>query len=235
MSDFYPLDKAVNTYKKLQSMEAPSGQQFVVYAYFLFKNPLEDGSVGMHMYLGAYSTPEKALKRVHRIMEKTGHRLIYAVDSCTWEYINPVEKNDRTKKRYLKVEANKTDEELERQCEIDLEEWNEKESKRKTIVEDIENQHILEQNPDTVEHYAHNWFNCIKDKAEYEFHKEKMEYYQKEFEKRKEKIRQQYKKNPSIDENWLSIYEKKLTDRDEKHVYDAMANGYSQLKSEIYN
>ena len=230
----YPINKAVNTYRILENLDVPYGQQYVVYSYFAYKEPRNDGSIGKQVFLGAYPTPEKAMMRVDEIMKKTGHPLLYATEACMWEDIDtdPRKVENRDKTRHLRLEK-KSKKDLELQYEKDVKEWKIKKEKRENLTKELEEDDILEKDPTTVEHYAKNWYTCILNKSQYEYHKGQAEQFLNVFNKRKEKIQDQYRKDPSVDDKWLPLYKTKLENRGETHVFEAMEKGYQLLKDEI--
>jgi hypothetical protein len=225
---FYSLQKLANTYKLLEKRKPPSDQEFVIYAYFLFSET-KDGRHGKQIYLGAYPTKRRALEEVEKIIKETGHDSIYVTEACNWEDIDESKNPDRT----LYMDPDTKAHDLEEQYRFKITKEAEADEKREMISKELDEQLINELNPNTVEHYAHNWFNAIRNKANYEHHKQEMEYYKQEYEKRVTKIREQYNNHPKIDETWLEIYKNRLVRRGEEDVFLMMEQGYKVLSSEI--
>lgn len=225
---FYSLQRLANTYKTLEKRRPPTDQEFVIYAYFLYSEP-KNGIHGKQIYLGAYPTKTKALEEVEKIIRQTGHDCIYITESCNWEDIDEKKRPDRT--IYMDPDTKAKD--LEAQYREKILREAEEDEKRELITKELEEQQEKELQPDTVEHYAHNWFNAIRNKAQYEFHKKEMEYYEKMFNQRAEKVRDQYQAQPELEAEWLEIYEKRLKRRGEEDVYIMMKTGHDILSEEM--
>jgi len=225
---FYTLQKLANTYKSLEKRTPPSDQEFVIYAYFLFSEP-KDGRHGKQIYLGAYPTKRKALEEVDKIIRETGHDCIYVTEACNWEDIDENKRPDRT----LYLDPDTKIQDLEEQYRYKILKEKDAEEKREMISKELEEQVTKELDSSTVEYYAHNWFNAIKNKANYEYHKQEMEYYKQQYDKRVDKIREQYKNQPEIEDKWLEIYKDKLKRRGEEDVYVMMEQGHRVLVKDI--
>lgn len=225
---FYSLQKLANTYKLLEKRKPPTDQEFVVYAYFLFSEPV-DGRIGKQIYLGAYPTKRRALEEVEKIIRQTGHDSIYVTEACNWEDIDEKKRPDRT----LYVDPETKTQDLETQYQTKILKESEENEQREIISKELDEQVMNELNTDTVEHYAHNWFNVIRNKAEYEHHKQQMEYYKKQYENRVEKVVTQYKAQPELEKDWLPLYEKRLTKRGEEDVYIMLKAGHDALVGDI--
>lgn len=227
---FYSLQRLANTYKTLEKRRPPSDQEFVIYAYFLYSEPT-DGVHGKQIYLGSYPTKRKALEEVELIVKKTGHDCIYVTESCNWEDIDEKKRPDRT--IYMDPDTKAND--LEEQFRVKIMKDHEEGERREMITKELEDQLEKELQSDTVEHYAHNWFNAIRNKAQYEYHREQMEYYEKMFNQRAEKVRNQYRDQPELEDVWLDTYEKRLKGRGEEDVYIMMKAGHDALVREVLN
>ena len=225
---FYSLQRLANTYKLLEKRKPPTDQEFVIYAYFLFSEP-KDGRYGKQIYLGAYPTKKRALEEVEDIIRLTGHDCIYVTEACNWEDIDENKRPDRT--LYVDPDTKVTD--LENQYKEKILKQKEEEEKRELISKELDEQVLNELKPDTIEHYAHNWFNAIKNKANYEYHKEQMEYYKQCYDTRVTKIREQYKNQPDIEKDWLNIYQDRLIRRGEEDIFLMMKTGHDNLVKDI--
>jgi hypothetical protein len=60
-----------------------------------------------------------------------------------------------------------------------------------------------------------------------------MEYYKQQYDKRADKIREQYKNQPDIEDKWLEIYKDRLKRRGEEDVYVMMEQGHRVLVKDI--
>jgi hypothetical protein len=222
------MQKLINTYKLLEKMEPPDGQEFCIYAYILYSEK-KDGVHGKQIYLGAYPTKKKALSKVQEIIKKTGHDCIYVSETCHWADIDEVIRPDRT----IYSDPLSKDEDLERLYREKILRETEKEEERTLISQELEEQVTKELDSTTVEHYAHNWFNAIKNKASIEYHKQQLKYYEEHYNKRVEKIQKQYQNNPTVEEEWLNIYEQRLKQRKEEDIFIMMKEGHDLLIKDI--
>lgn len=231
MDQYYPIDKAVNTYRLLEKLEPPKDQNYIVYAYILFEKPV-DGLHGYHIYLGAYPTSERAIKRVQEIIDLTGHQTIYATKASQWEAIDEIHKPDRTQfiTPSIKKQING---DLDTKYYENLKQEQEKEQKRKRIVKEIEEQQENESKADTIDHYARNWFLAITNYSKQMYHVEQKNHFEKMFEKRRQQIREQFIKQPKYEEDWLNIYEYRLTERGEENVFKSIKAGHDELYDNI--
>jgi hypothetical protein len=225
---FYSLQKLVNTYKLLEKRSPPTDQEYVIYAYFLYSEP-KDGVYGKQIFLGAYPTKRKALEELDVIIRKTGHDCIYVTESCYWQDIDERKRPDRT----LYMDPDTHAKELEEQYRHKILKESEQQEKRDMITRELEEQAEKELDPTTIEYYAHNWFNAIKNKSSYEYHKEQMNHYEKMFNKRADKIRQQYQDQPEYEDKWLDLYKYRLTRRGEEDIFIMMREGHKALVDEI--
>lgn len=225
---YYQFHKLANTYKLLEKRKPPTDQEFVVYARFLFSEP-SDGRYGMEIFLGAYPTKRRALEEVNNIIKRTGHDSIYITEACKWEYIDEKKRPDRT----IYVEPDTKSEDLENQYREKILKEKDEEEKRELISKELDEQTINELDPNTVDHYAHNWFNAIRNKAEYEYHKREMEKYLSLYQNRIDKIITQYNNDPSVEETWLDIYKNRLTRRGEADIYEMLKMGHDALIDNI--
>ena len=226
--EYYPLKKLANTYKLLERRSPPSDQEFTLYAYFLYSEP-KDGVYGKQIFLGAYPTKKKAFEEGQKIIKHTGHDCIYMCETCSWEDIDSIKRYDRTFKLDTRLKA----EELQKQFEEDIIKREEEERRREEIRTEIELQGENELDCTTIDYYVHNWFNVIKNKASYEYHKEQMDYYKTMYNKRADKVRKQYLAQPEFDNQWLEIYEERLRRRGEEDVFIMMKEGHKVLKDKI--
>lgn len=226
----YSVSNLTNTYKLLEKRSPPIDQEFCIYAYFLFNEP-KDGKYGKQIFLGAYPTKKKAFEEVDKIIKQTGHDSIYICESCSWEDIDSVKRPDRT----FKLDPKLKSEELEKQFQANLLEQDEKSKRNDEVDRELEIQQENELNKETIDYYAHNWFNVIKNKASYEYHKTQMEYYEKMYQDRVNKIREQYSKYPKYESEWLPLYQERLKRRKEEDVYKFLVQGHSLLKDQVIN
>jgi len=224
----YSNKDLANTYKKLEARAPPPDQEFCIYAYFLYTQP-KDGKYGKQIFLGGYPTKKKAFLEAEKIIKETGHDCIYICETCSWEDIDSTKRFDRT----FKLDPSVTQKELEEQFDLFINERYEKQKIKEEIDKGIEEQTEKEQDSTTIDHYAHNWFNAIRDKASYEYHKSQMEYYDEMFKSRVEKIRRQYQNSPEYEEQWLNIYKERLEKRKEEDVFEVLKQGHDILKDEI--
>jgi hypothetical protein len=231
MEQFYPIDKAVNTLRLLESMKVPSEQEYVIYAYFLLDKPV-DGLHGYWIFLGGYSTKERAMARVQEIINETGHQTIFATRANQWEEINEKFKPNRTYFMSSEDKKNKNGN-LDVKFHENLKKEQEKEEKRRNIVKDIEEQQENEGKNDTIEHYARNWYLAITNYAKQMYHLDKVKYFKSMFEKRRDEIREQFSRQPEFEEQWLPLYKKRLTERGEDNAYSCLESGHDELYKDI--
>ena len=225
---YYSLKKLANTYKLLEKRRPPSDQEYSIYAYYLLSEP-KDGKVGKQIFLGGYPTKKKAILECKKIMKQTGHDGIYVCETCSWEDIDSIKRFDRT----FKLDTRLKDDELQKQFEDEIERKHEEEERREELSKEIELQGEMEQDTTTMDHYVHNWFNVIKNKSSYEYHKEQMEYYEKMYNKRVNKVREQNKNQPEYENQWLDEYEKRLVRRGEEDVFIMLKEGHRLLKDKV--
>lgn len=224
----YSIANLVNTYKTLEKIVPPVDQEFCIYAYFLFSEP-KDGKYGKQIFLGAYPTKKKAFSEAEKIIKETGHDCIYICETCSWEDIDSIIRFDRT----FKLDPKLKSEELEKQFQSDIINKEERNKKNEELDKELDEQQENEQNKDSIEYYAHNWFNAIKNKASYEYHKSQVEYYEQMFQARVNKIREQNGKQPEYEDQWLILYKNRLARRNESDVYKFLVQGHDLLKEEI--
>ena len=225
---FYSLKRLANTYKTLEKRKGPIDQDFVIYAYFLYSD-IKDGVHGKQIYLGAYPTKKRALEEVEDIIKQTGHDSIYVTESCNWEDIDEKKRPDRT----LYMDPQTKSEDLEAQYRSKILKEVAEEEKREFITKELEEQLKNELDHATMEYYAHNWFNAIRNKSLVEYHRQQMKYYDELYMKRVDKVRQQYLNQPEIEDTWLNVYEKRLTRRGEEDVFIMLREGHRMLKDEV--
>lgn len=225
---YYPIKKLANTYKQLEKMSPPKDQKYCLYAYFLYSEP-KDGVYGKQIFLGGYPNKKKAISKAQKIIKKTEHDTIYMCETCSWEDIDSIKRFDRT----FKLDTRLKEDELQQQFEEEMKRKKEEQDRRDELMNEIELQGEMEQDPTTLDHYVHNWFNAIKNKSSYEYHKQQMEYYDKMYNQRADKIRSQYNLQPQFEDMWLEEYEKRLTKRGEEDVFIMMKEGHNVLKNDI--
>ena len=224
----YGVSNLVNTYKTLEKWPVPIDQEFSIYAYFLYSSP-ENNKYGKQIFLGAYPTKIRALQEVEKIIKTTGHDAIYISETCSWQDIDSQKNHDRT----FKLDPQLSSQELQKQFEQDIVHQENQKKKQEEIMRELEEQGERELNPTTLEHYVHNWYNAIKNKSAYEYHKAQMEHYQTVYNQRVSKIREQHQLQPELEEKWLSVYEQLLKKRGEENVFTMLAEGHQLLKEEI--
>jgi len=227
------MQQLKNTYLALEKAKRPVDQNYAVYAYFLLERTV-DGLHGYHIHLGNFATRERAAERVQELINITGHQQIYAHDVTRWERIDEVIRHDRIFiKAHDDPNRKQTEDDLNKQYASDLKDEDGRIKKNKEIGRQLDEQQELEGKDDTIEHYAQNWFLAIKNKAEYEYHRDRMEHFHKMYVMRKDIIKTQYSAQPHFEEEWLPLYKDRLTYRGEGNVYQAMESGHAQLVEDI--
>lgn len=227
---YYNVKKLINTYKLLQKRKSPENQNYVVYAYYLLSESV-DGKHGKHIHIGAYETKAEAWEVMNEIINVTGHDSIYICKSCSWEDIDESGNKDRT----IYIDPSIKSEELDQQYRQRILGEYEEEEKQILLTEELDEQSKKELDPETVEHYAHNWYNAIKNKGKVEYHKKQLEYYEDKYNDKVTKIKTQYNNNPDIEKTWLPIYKERLERRKEDNIYIMMEKGHKVLVDEILN
>ena len=219
---------AVNTFKQLEKIKAPSGQEFCVVAYFLSDKIGTDGCHGLWFFLGTYHTEKEAKKRASKIIEKTGIQTIYATRTCSWQEINDQVQSDRTKM----VPVDK-DSKLRHAYEKEQKRLLEKQEHERQLRKEIEAEISEESDPSSIEYYTQQWFRAIKSKTYIEDLKSQIDSYYKNYEEAVHNLREANKSNPIHEDNWLSSLEEKLIKRDESDLFEALKLGSEKLRNEI--
>lgn len=227
---YYSINKAVNTYRLLENIEIPHDQNYTIYAYILYEQPM-NGEHGYQIYLGSYPTREEAVKKAKEIIELTEHSTIYVCKTCQWEKID--EKKDIDRTNYVPI--SKHPEKLDKIYYEQLEKEQKAKIKREKIMKGIEEQQQKELDPNSIENYVNNWFLAIKNYKSYQYHIQKATHFKKMFMNRKKSIKKQYKEQPEYEEQWENIYKKRLQERGEMDVFLALQKGHSELKEKILN
>ena len=168
---------------------------------------------------------------VEKIIKKTGHDCIYVTQTANWEDIDEKKHPDRT----LYVDNKTKAKDLEEQFKEKILKQTQEETERELLSQELDEQVKNELDPTTIEHYAHNWFNAIKNKASYEYHKKQMKYFENKFNQRADKIKQQYISQPEMEKNWLNVYKERLEKRKEADIYVMLKEGHDKLLSTILN
>lgn len=225
--------QTINSFKALMRHRYPARCEWSVYAWFLVDPPAgktldpSKEEIGMYIPLGSYPCPEDAKKVVDHLIETTGHPLICARKTCTWgslttkvdpkaEFV-PVDLDGKLIKAHAKVQREEV-ERLERKREIEEEVIQEKDR---------------ENDPNSLDHYIHNWFVAIKNRATYHVNQKAADTAKENYEKRSNAIREQYARQPHFEKEWLPELQRRLHKRGEDATYEAIVRAVEEMKSEV--
>ena len=225
--------QVINSFKALARVPPPIGQEFSVFAYFLVDPPKDTQKpydpVGMYILLGSYHLEEDALKRVNHLIETTGHKQICAISTCSWRELTgkcnpnqvtlvPVDLNGKLVKQH-----NKEQEEEKKALE-----------RRKEIEEEIIREKDLETDPNSLEHYIHNWFVAVKNRSTHHIKMKEAEEARLNYEKRVDAIREQHARQPELEDSWLDELKVRLEKRGEESLYRAMVKAVKEMRVDIF-
>lgn len=196
-------------------------------AYFLVDNPKD--VYGMWIGLGCYKTEAKAKKMVDHLIETTGHSQIIYAKTGQWVELNEKVEPDRVTNvpvdmdgRLVKQHTKEIDKEIKAREE------------RKVYEEELLREKQLESNPNTIDHYIHNWYNAIKNYSTKHHYEKQYKNSTDSFDKRVKAIREQYARQTEMETKWLDELKSRLVKRGESKFYEMIETGANELKEIIF-
>jgi hypothetical protein len=216
----------IDSFRALRVIKRPEGQKYSVMAYFICESH-PDKPVAFVINLGNYNTSDAAAKRAKALIEETGHEAIFAGPTNQWLSLSEKNRIDRTE--YLRSDKEEQDEAITNHKK----ELQRREEERAQIEKQILEEHANSEDPETLDHYIYNWYLLVRSRSEIEYHRSNLTAAEEEYNSRLLKIREQYHKQPEIGENWLPLLEERLAKRGESHIFQAIKNGYQQLRHEV--
>ena len=225
---------SVDSIKALMKLKPPSGQDYSIFAYALNKDMISsDGSVddfyGIVIPLGNY-TEEKAMGRAKDIIGMTGHdAIIVCKTGMPFKLSKNLKPEDRkvinvdvdTKGKLVSLSKQK---ELEEKARLD-----EKERIENEILKEKED----ELDPDNIEHFRHQCYLAIKNKASCIYYQQQVDKMSIAYQNRRDKVRDHYKRHPEHEPQFLDFLEKKLKSRGEDNIFIAMKAGYDEIRDDL--
>ncbi len=221
-------EAAINGYIQIEKIRAQPGQGFCVVAYFLCDVIAPNGCHGMWYFIGTFTSADQATESATNLIEKTGIRTIYAMETCSWQEINdkfspnrikmvPVDKRGKLRQQHEK-EYQELADQYERETEI-----------RKEIEEEL----TQESDPDSLEYYIQQWFRTIKSTALIEKLESDLREARKQRDESVTNLREAYGKNPSHEDNWIPQLDERLPQRGEEQLLEALKSGSDAIRDEI--
>lgn len=232
--DTIPAPKKINSLHALMRLKPKENSKWCVFAYVLNRDFVKpDGTVddlyAVIFPLGSFSCETSAINHAKNIMAITGHPSIVvgrygSPNSLT---LNP----DPKVVTQVYVEDNKIKELETAQYKRDRDEHERKIKQAKEIALEEEQ----ETDADNIEHFKREAILAIKNKAKYMHLAKQAEDALKAYEKRRDNIRDHYKRHPEHEEQWLPYLKSKLKDRGELELYNTCEKGYNEIKTELLN
>lgn len=230
-SDIIGPPKKVNSLQALANLEPIPGKEWNVLAYVLNRDMInEDGTLddlhGIVFPLGSFKNRSEAEKHAKNVIQKTGHP---SVITCAYGY--PVRLTTKcdpvamrpvpidTRGRLIKMEDS--------QYKREQEEYERKLKLEKEILKEME----LETDIDDIEHFKRQAYLTVKNYSIYKRHKQQMKEAFENYQKRRDALRDHYKRHPEHETEWLPMLKKKLSERGEMGLYQRIEAGYNLLKN----
>lgn len=226
--DLMTREAAVNGYIQIEKIRALPGQGFCVVAYFLCDVIATNGCRGMWYFIGTFSSADQAKESATSMIEKTGIRTIYAMDTCSWQEIN-----DKFAPNRIKMVPVDKRGKLRQQHEKEYQELADQYEREKEIREEVEEELTQESDPDSLEYYIQQWFRTIKSAALIEKLEADLREARKQQVESATNLREAYGKNPSHEDNWIPQLEERLPKRGEEQLLEALKNGSDAIRNEI--
>lgn len=222
-----PRRQLINSYLALTKTKIPRGQEYIVVAYFLVESPGE--VYGMWIGLGCYPTQEKAKSVVEFLIQTTGHKAIISAKTGHWWELTTNTQPDRV--TYVPTNL---DGKLIQQNHSDLEREGKQIEARRQYEDELLQEQQREKDPNTIDHYIHNWYVAVRNRATVEFHEQKLKEAQANYDARVTAIQDQYARQPDMEDRWLNEVKDRLSRRGEIKVYEALERGARDLKDTVF-
>lgn len=207
--------------------------QYCVYTYALNKDIVNsDGKVddfrGMFFILGCFGSKTKAEEHVKELMLTTKHEQFYIS-----EYGKPIRIETETNTDNISRIHIDTDNKIK---ELESEQYKKDREiyeKRIKLCNDVSKEAEEECNPDHIEHFKRQCYLAIKNRSIYEGYKNEYDTSFANYEKRKDLVRDHYKRHPEHEQQWLPYLKEKLTERGELMLYNTIESGYEKYRSDL--
>ena len=226
--DLLTREAAINGYQQIEKIRAEPGQGFCVVAYFLSNEIGPDGCHGLWYFIGTFSSADQAKDKAIELIEKTGIRSIYAMQTCSWQEINDKFAPDR-----IKLVPTDKRGKLRQQHEKEYQELSEQYEREKEIREELEEELTRESDSDSLEYYIQQWYRTIKNTALVEKLEADLKEIKNQLEESKDNLHEAYQKNPDHEKNWIPQLEDRLPKRGEEQLLEALKMGADKLREEI--
>jgi len=105
--------------------------------------------------------------------------------------------------------------------------------KQLQLEQDITKEAEAENDPDNIEHFKRQCYLAIKNLAAYRKHREDMKLAEANFVKRMEAVKEHHLKHPEHEAKFLPYLKKKLQERGESALYDAIEKGYPEIHDRL--
>jgi len=211
----------------LQNVTIPEDQRYCLLAYFII-DPAKNGNHGMWIFLGAFGTAKKAAERGDEIIRKTDYKCLLVRPSGEWQDL--LENPDTSKIKWIPVDKESIlREERRKEFKKEQQEIKLRRQREQQLARDKE-QELIE---GTLEHYTHQWYMAVRTFADISYHEKELKEARELYQERVAAIRKGYASHPEHEDNWLTVLEPKLKERQEEHIFELMQKGHDELLAEI--
>lgn len=218
-------------------LQARENSKYCTFAYVLNKDLQNDpeGSTvprkpdnfyGLIFPLGSSNDLQKEEDYARKVIDITGHpRVTVAKFGCPVKLTLEPEQKTVVEVEYDKVEELQKKENLE-----DKRKYENRIKAEKELEKEIEE----EGDVDNIEHFKRNAYLAVKHMSVYKQKLQEAEEALNNYQKRKEVLRDHYKRIPEHEEQWLPYLKNKLEGRGEQQLYQSVETGYNLIKEDLF-
>jgi hypothetical protein len=232
-ADHYNPPPKIASLQALTRLRPPRGQEWQVFAFVLNRDMIkEDGTLddlyALLFPLGSFGESEEAFKHARKTIEITGHNAVIAgpygsaiklSSAFDPDHLEEVVLNEKGKLvEFEQAEYDHMKEEYERRTKIERE-----------VAEEAEK----ETDPDELEHFKRQAYLAIKNLSKWKHLQRETETAQKNFEKRRDLVRDHYRRHPEHEAQWLPYLKDKLIERGENALYQSLEAAYQEIREDL--
>ncbi len=220
----------LNGMRNIKKISPIPGQSWCVIIYVLSNTISKKGEHGLWFLIGTFSNYSDAVKKTKKLIKTTGIKSIMVRPTCKWHQLNDTFNPNETK--YVNTE-NIIDNKLKEFNKHKMKELEKIYNEHENNMNDIENEHILDNDNTSIECYTRKWYLISKKKVSISELKQRLHDQEKEYESMKNEIKQMMITYPNYENTWLDTLNTKLSNRNESHIFDFIKDGYNSVLSEF--
>lgn len=260
------IDKSydMNPFESFNKIEPEIRQNYVVFAYILYKitkknktttlqeNNLESftavevdsksynsydygnisNEIGKLMVFGVYNNKEQAIEKTNEINLKYRTKYVIAAETCCWIPIAEYVGEDNN---LLYIDENLSNK-LKKQCDIEKYQEFKKIEKEERIAKIREETARQSRSPGTIQYFTQKWCDYIKTHQHLQDIKKKQEQLEKQLHQLKIEIKNEYKNNNDLDNQWINHLGSSLHHSflNKNNFIQKITTIHNNLKKDIY-